>query len=124
MSHGQVAAAVVRVAPLRGFSAHELRKIKRSIEEHQSELEGPGMTTSVPELAAVARSVRFDNAHLVALLVDGRELRVPLARFPRLQQSSAEQRAHWRLIGRGVGIHWPDVDEDVSVPSLLGVPSE
>ena len=82
------------------------------------------MTTSVPELAAVARSVRFEVEHLTVQLADGRELRVPLAWFPRLQQATAEQRTHWRLIGRGVGIHWPDIDEDVSVPSLLGLPCE
>ncbi|GAF76665.1 unnamed protein product, partial [marine sediment metagenome] len=54
-------------------------------------------------------------------LADGRELSVPLAWFPRLQGASPEQRNNWRLIGGGVGIHWPDVDEDVSVEGLLAV---
>jgi Protein of unknown function (DUF2442) len=82
------------------------------------------MTTSVPELAAVARSARFDNEHLFILLADGRELSVPLSWFPRLQQATPAQRGNWRLIGRGVGVHWPDVDEDISVPRLLGLPCE
>lgn len=80
------------------------------------------MSTSVPELLAVAHSVHVDAQYLSILLADGRELRVPLAWFPRLAQATPEQRAHWRLIGGGAGIHWPDIDEDVSVPRLLGLP--
>jgi hypothetical protein len=56
-------------------------------------------------------------------LADGREMAAPLAWFPRLCDATPEQRRHWRLIGRGVGIHWPDVDEDVSVRGLLGLPT-
>jgi len=56
---------------------------------------------------------------LLVVLADGRELAVPLAWFPRLLEADADQRKHWRLIGRGRGIHWPDVDEDISVASLL-----
>ena len=52
-------------------------------------------------------------------LSDSREVAVPLERFPRLRDATPEQRAHWRLIGRGIGIHWEDVDEDISVSSLL-----
>jgi hypothetical protein len=59
------------------------------------------------------------DERLTVTLADGRELSVPLARFPRLLETTAEQRQKWRLIGRGHGIHWPDVDEDVSVASLL-----
>lgn len=46
-------------------------------------------------------------------------LSVPVAWFPRLAHGSAAERAHWRLIGRGEGIHWPELDEDLSVESLL-----
>ena len=48
-----------------------------------------------------------------------RPLAAPLEWFPRLRDASPEQRGHWRLIGRGQGVHWPDVDEDISVASLL-----
>jgi hypothetical protein len=56
--------------------------------------------------------------------VDGRELSVPVDWFPALAGATEAQRAHWRLIGQGTGIHWPDVDEDISVPHLLGLPCE
>ena len=52
-------------------------------------------------------------------LADGREICAPLVWFPRLLKASPEQRAAWRLIGVGVGIHWEAVDEDISVESLL-----
>jgi hypothetical protein len=55
-------------------------------------------------------------------LEDGRSLTVPLEWFPRLRDASPEQRGHWRLIGPGEGIHWPDLDEDISVAGLLGLP--
>jgi hypothetical protein len=51
--------------------------------------------------------------------VDGRTLTVPLAWYPRLAHGRPEERANWRLIGRGEGIHWPDLDEDISVDGLL-----
>jgi hypothetical protein len=70
----------------------------------------------------MAKAVHFDDGHLNIALADGRTLVVPLSWFPRLNQATAEERGHWRLIGRGVGIHWPDVDEDISVPALLGLP--
>jgi hypothetical protein len=52
-------------------------------------------------------------------LADGREISVPLAWFPRLQKATRAQRAKWRLIGRGLGIHWEEIDEDISVEALL-----
>jgi hypothetical protein len=66
-----------------------------------------------------AIDVRTDESMLRVTLADGRELSVPLEWFPRLLEANPEQRRHWRLIGRGRGIHWPDVDEDISVASLL-----
>lgn len=57
-------------------------------------------------------------------LSDGRSVSAPLAWYPRLLHATAEERGRWRLIGQGRGIHWPDVDEDVSVGNLLaGKPS-
>jgi hypothetical protein len=68
-----------------------------------------------------AVDVSVSDVALHVVLADGRELSVPLVWFPRLRDASPEQRSHWRLIGRGEGIHWPDVDEDVSVLGLLRV---
>ena len=77
------------------------------------------MSTSAVEIKPLVVDVAFSESALRAVLADGREVSVPLAWFPRLQHASAEQRRHWRLIGAGVGIHWPDVDEDISATSLL-----
>jgi Protein of unknown function (DUF2442) len=71
-----------------------------------------------------AAQVHFSDARLFVLLADGRELSVPLSWFPRLLAATPAQRDHWELIGEGTGIHWPDVDEDISVPRLLGLPCE
>jgi hypothetical protein len=68
-----------------------------------------------------AVDVSVSDAALHVVLADGRELSVPPVWFPRLRNATASQRAHWRLIGRGEGIHWPDVDEDIEVTSLLRV---
>jgi uncharacterized protein DUF2442 len=56
---------------------------------------------------------------LVVELSDGRALSVPLAWYPRLTRATPEERSHWRFIGRGEGMHWPDLDEDISVENLL-----
>jgi len=66
-----------------------------------------------------AVDVQADDTLLRVSLADGRELAAPLEWFPRLRDASPAQRKHWRLIGRGQGVHWPDVDEDISVASLL-----
>lgn len=76
-----------------------------------------------PRLAA-GEDVRVTAETLFVELFDGRTITVPLAWFPRLQHGTAEERNHWRFIGRGEGIHWPDLDEDISVEGLvLGKPS-
>ncbi|WP_346726661.1 DUF2442 domain-containing protein [Acidiphilium multivorum] len=56
---------------------------------------------------------------LIVGLMDGRTIAVPLAWFPRLLNASPEQRSHWELAGAGYGIHWPDLDEDLSTEGLL-----
>jgi len=69
-------------------------------------------------------SVRVTDDSIVAELADGRTISVPLAWSWRLSDATPEQRANWRLIGSGQGIHWPDVDEDISVRGMLdGVPA-
>jgi hypothetical protein len=72
-----------------------------------------------PDATAVDVRVTDDTIHVV--LADGREVTAPLAWSPRLADATPAQRRNWRLIGRGQGIHWPDVDEDISVASLLKV---
>ena len=72
-----------------------------------------------PDATAIDVRVTEDAIHVV--LADGREVTAPLAWSPRLADATPQQRRNWRLIGRGQGIHWPDVDEDISVASLLKV---
>jgi hypothetical protein len=79
------------------------------------------MGTSAVELDATAVDVSTDESSLRVTLADGRELAVPLEWFPRLRDATPEQRRNWRFIGRGQGVHWPDVDEDISVAGLLRV---
>ena len=62
--------------------------------------------------------VRFDDNSLIVDLMDGRTISVPLAWYPRLANATAEQRARWKKCGGGYGIHWPDVDEDLSTEGL------
>jgi Protein of unknown function (DUF2442) len=66
-----------------------------------------------------ATRVEFGQDSLVVHLEDGRTVAAPLEWFPRLRDAFDSQRADWRLIGRGVGIHWEQIDEDLSVRGLL-----
>ena len=68
---------------------------------------------------AFATSIRFDDDMFHVQLSDGREISVPIEWFPSLRDASEEQRANWRLIGKGIGIHWEDIDEDISVAGLM-----
>jgi hypothetical protein len=78
------------------------------------------MSTSETDVREpVAQGVAASDEALVVDLADGRTITVPLSWFPRLAHGTTAERANWRLIGRGVGIHWPDLDEDISVESLL-----
>jgi len=79
-----------------------------------------GAVILAEKLEPLARDVRFTKDALVVVLADGREVSAPLQWFPRLLRASPKQRAKWVLIGDGVGIHWPLVDEDIEVESLLG----
>jgi len=63
----------------------------------------------------------FTSDSLGVVLADGRKVSAPLEWFPRLRDANTKQRKNWRLIGRGVGIHWEDIDEDISVNSLLTI---
>ncbi|MGE0282563.1 MAG: DUF2442 domain-containing protein [Rhizobiaceae bacterium] len=77
------------------------------------------MTTLTLEVDPIATDVSVSDAMLTVVLEDGRELSVPVAWYPRLRDANPNQRSNWRFIGRGEGIHWPDIDEDISVLGLL-----
>jgi len=77
------------------------------------------MSVSDPDRTTPAVSVSVTSDTLVVALADGRTLSVPLAWYPRLAHGSPAERANWRLIADGAGIHWPDLDEDLSVAGLL-----
>ena len=79
------------------------------------------MAISAVKLDATAVDVTVTDDRILVVLADGRELAAPLAWSPRLAEATSDQRRHWRLIGRGQGILWPDIDEDISVASLLKV---
>lgn len=66
-----------------------------------------------------AVEVAFTEDKIIVFLEDGRELSVPLEWFPRLRNATMEQLKKWRFIGNGEGIHWEELDEDISVERLL-----
>ena len=70
------------------------------------------------------RGVQVDDACLIVDLMDGRTITVPLAWYPRLLAATPDQRQHWQMAGGGYGIHWPEIDEDLSTEGLLrGAPA-
>jgi hypothetical protein len=79
------------------------------------------MTTSNGPIAtaAAAQNVRVTDRAMVVELRDGRVVSVPLTWYPRLAEGSSRERRRWELLGPGIGIHWPDLDEDISVEGLL-----
>lgn len=81
------------------------------------------MSTSIASPPnARARDVSFVPDAFVVHPEDGRSLTVPLEWFPRLREATAKQRSRWELIGPGLGLRWPELDEDISVAGLLGLP--
>ncbi|MDL1984064.1 MAG: DUF2442 domain-containing protein [Deltaproteobacteria bacterium] len=82
------------------------------------------MTTLEPKAGEQVRNVRVTDDAISVDLFDGRTITVPLAWYPRLLHATSEQRANWRIAGAGYGIHWPDIDEDLSTRGLLrGAPA-
>ena len=77
------------------------------------------MSTLPVETHSMAQSVEFTDDDLIVSLVDGRRVTVPLVWFPRLAKATREQLEKYELLGDGEGIHWPDLDEDLSVAGLL-----
>ena len=81
------------------------------------------MSTAVSVESRIAH-VEVTDETITAHLVDGRVISVPLAWSWRLSEATPAQRANWQLIGEGYGVHWPDVDEDISADGMLsGVPA-
>jgi hypothetical protein len=82
------------------------------------------MTTLELKAGERVRDVRVTDDDISVDLFDGRTITVPLAWYPRLLHATSEQRANWRIAGAGYGIHWPDIDEDLSTQGLLrGAPA-
>ncbi|WP_293898259.1 DUF2442 domain-containing protein [Phenylobacterium sp.] len=77
------------------------------------------MGISVLKLDSDAVDVETTDLALRVVLADGREVAAPLEWFPRLRDATPGQRSNWRLIGGGQGIHWPEIDEDIAVETLL-----
>lgn len=77
------------------------------------------MSSLAATLEPVATHLDIDDMFLRLRLADGRELAVPLAWYPKLSAATEAQRNNWRWIGGGVGVHWPDLDEDLSVRGML-----
>jgi hypothetical protein len=69
--------------------------------------------------SALAKAVKFADDMLQVLLTDGRIISVPIIWFPLLHEATPEQREHYEIGGGGVSLHWPEIDEDLSVASLL-----
>ena len=82
------------------------------------------MSTLAPNADERVAGVSFDTDRLIVDLMDGRTIAVPIAWYPRLERATPEQRSHWEISGAGNGIHWPEIDEDLSVEGLLrGAPA-
>jgi hypothetical protein len=77
------------------------------------------MSTLAIEVNPLAERVEFTADELIVYLVDGRKVSVPITWYPRLAAADDKQRENWELLGDGQGIHWPDIDEDLSVSGIL-----
>ena len=82
------------------------------------------MATSAQSADERVADVSFDADRLIVDLMDGRTISVPLAWYPRLHGATPAQRTHWEIAGGGYGIHWPEIDEDLSTQGMLrGAPA-
>jgi len=115
----------VRLHKSGGFNRIELNQIKNIIEKNQKHIMRHGMNILASDIEApYAINVQTTEDTLTVDLSDGRTISVPLGWFPRLENATSKERNNWRLVGKGHGIHWEDIDEDISVEDLLaGKPS-
>ncbi len=82
------------------------------------------MSTAVKMQEVRIKDINITEDTITAQLVDGRIISVPLAWSWRLSEATSKQRANWRIIGDGQGVHWPDIDEDISADGMLyGIPA-
>lgn len=77
------------------------------------------MSISAVKFDDHAIDVSFTKDALHFVLADGREISAPLEWFPRLRDANEKERNTWRLIGNGIGVHWPEIDEDIAVSTLM-----
>lgn len=77
------------------------------------------MSFSIISKSKNAVNILFSDSKMIVFLEDGRELSVPLEWFPRLRKATKEQLEKWRFIGKGEGVHWDEIDEDISIENLL-----
>ncbi|MEX0323735.1 MAG: DUF2442 domain-containing protein [Puniceicoccaceae bacterium] len=71
------------------------------------------------ETEALARRIEITDDNLIVELRDGRRISIPLEWYPRLQHAASDELLNWELLGEGKGIHWPELDEDISVEGVL-----
>ncbi len=76
-------------------------------------------TLPVKQFSAIATDIKVNSEMLRVHLSDGRIISVPIEWFPKLRDASEKERSNWRIIGGGIGVHWEDIDEDLSVMGLL-----
>ena len=77
------------------------------------------MSFSVISKSKNAINIAFSNSKMIVFLEDGRELSIPLEWFPTLRKATIEQLGNWRFIGNGEGVHWDEIDEEISIENLL-----
>lgn len=107
-----------------GFTAHEVNTIQSLVETTGKSCWRLGMGILAVAADERVADVSFDQDALSVRLKDGRTISVPLAWYPRLFHATAEQRRNWKIAGGGYGIHWPEIDEDISTEGLLrGAPA-
>jgi len=109
----------VELESSRRLRADEINRLRKRVEGRQPCFWRHGMRTLDLESDPIAVAVVFSADAFRVTLDDGRELSVPLAWFPRLLHGTPEQRQNWDLIGRGEGLHWEELDEDISIVGLL-----
>jgi hypothetical protein len=115
-SCGSIPSTSPPLVDLRGMNCENWTVRRRLIERHGLRR---GMNTSALLTSARATKVTVSTCDLTVHLKDGRTISAPLAWFPRILKATPEQRANFELIGDGHGIHWPEIDEDLSVAGLL-----
>lgn len=77
------------------------------------------MSIAAAEADPLIENVRFEGDRLIVELSDGRMLGTPVRWYPRLEGATDAQRSRWEILGPGIGVHWPDVDEDLSLDGMI-----